>query len=281
MQDLTDKVAVITGAASGIGLAMAQRAASEGMRVVLADIEEAPLAAAAQQLRDEGAEALAVVTDVSSLSSIEDLRDETLSVYGGAHLLCNNAGVAVGRLTWETTNEDWNWVLGVNLWGVVHGIRAFLPGMLASGNEGHIVNVASMAGLITAPGMSIYNTTKHAVVGLSETLYYELQLTGARVGVSVLCPGWVNTRIMDAERNRPAGMRHTTAAQPAFAGPMEDMARQALAHGMRPSGVAEQVFDAVQNNRFWILTHPDMAPMVEQRFRNAVTGRNPEMPQVG
>lgn len=281
MQDLTDKVAVITGAASGIGLAMAQRAASEGMRVVLADIEEAPLAAAAQQLRDEGAEALAVVTDVSSLSSVEDLRDETISVYGAAHLLVNNAGVAVGRLTWETTHEDWTWVLGVNLWGVVHGVRAFLPGMLASGNEGHIVNVASMAGLLTAPGMSIYNTSKHAVVGLSETLYYELQLTGARVGASVLCPGWVNTKIMDAERNRPAGMRHTATAQPAFAGPMEDMARQALAHGMPPSAVADHVFRAVRDNRFWILTHPEMAPIVEQRFKHALGGTNPELPQIG
>ena len=280
MQDVKGKVAVITGAASGIGLAMAQRAAQDGMRVVLADIEEAPLAAAAQQLRDTGAEALAVVTDVSSLASVEDLRTETLAVYGAAHLLCNNAGVAVGRLLWETTNEDWTWVLGVNLWGVIHGIRTFLPGMLASGAEGHVVNVASMAGLLTAPGMSVYNAAKHAIVGLSETLYHELQLTGARVGVSVLCPGWVNTRIMDAERNRPAGLRHTATIQPAFAGPVEEVARQALAHGMAPSAVADAVFGAVRDNRFWILTHPDMAAMVERRFRNALQGRNPDMPQL-
>lgn len=280
MKDLNGKVAVVTGAASGIGLAIARRAAREGMRVVLADIEEAPLAAAAQQLRDDGAEALAVTTDVSSLASVEDLRSETLAAYGDVHFLCNNAGVAVGRLVWETTHEDWTWVLGVNLWGVIHGVRTFLPGMLASGGEGHVVNVASMAGLVTAPGMSIYNVSKHAVVGLSETLYHELQLTGARVGVSVLCPGWVNTRIMDAERNRPAGLRHTTTTQPAFAGPAEEMARQALAHGMPPTAAADAVFRAVRDSRFWILTHPDMAPLVELRIQNALHGRNPELPQL-
>jgi NAD(P)-dependent dehydrogenase (short-subunit alcohol dehydrogenase family) len=269
---------VVTGAGSGIGLGLAERAAGEGMRVVLADVEETTLAAAEKGLRSKGADTLAVVADVSDPRSVESLRDRTLERFGKVHLLCNNAGVSVGAMTWELTHDDWQWVLGVNLWGVIHGIRAFVPGMIASGEEGHVVNTASMAGLLAAPGMSVYNATKHAVVAISESMYHELAMTGAKVRTSVLCPGWVNTRIIDSERNRPSGLGDTASLmrRPEFAG-IEEMGRQRLASGMAPTEVAAQVFAAVRDERFWILTHDSFKPSITARFADAVEGRNPEL----
>lgn len=277
MKDFKGKVAVVTGAASGIGWGLAERAAREGMKVVLADIEGGALDAAASRLRDAGAEVLPVVTDVSRLEQVEALRDRTLSAFGGVHLLCNNAGVAGGGLTWETTNDDWVWVVGVNLWGVIHGVRAFVPAMIAGGDEGHVVNTASMAGLIAGPGMSAYNATKHAVVAISETLFHEFAMTGARLRCSVLCPGWVNTRIAESERNRPADLAARAAADRPDAEVMRAMLRQLLATGMSVEEVAEHVFAAVREERFWILTHESFKPLVTTRFEAAVAGRNPQM----
>jgi NAD(P)-dependent dehydrogenase (short-subunit alcohol dehydrogenase family) len=274
MKDFEGKVAVITGAASGIGLGFAERAAREKMRVVLADIEPGALAEAEKNLRSRGAEVLAVVTDVARLESVEALRDATLKAFGGVHLLCNNAGVSVSGMTWEVTQDDWTWILGVNLWGVIHGIRAFVPGMIASGEEGHVVNTASMAGLIAGPGMSAYNATKHAVVGISESMYLEQVMTGTRIRTSVLCPGWVNTRIIDSDRNRPAALPAAAGQRPEAVA-MMDAVRQLLVSGMSTEEVADRVFDAVRQERFWILTHDDFKPLVTARFAGTVAGENP------
>ncbi len=278
MQNFEGKVAVITGAASGIGLALAEAAAAAKMKVALADVERQALAAAEERLRASGAEVLAAVTDVSDAASVESLRDRVIGEWGAVHLLCNNAGVAVSGFTWEITTDDWTWILGVNLWGVIHGIRAFVPGMLAAGEPAHVVNTASMAGLVAGGGMSPYNATKHAVVAISESMHHELTLSASPVHVSVLCPGWVSTRIMDSERNRPAALAHTVdrSAHPEFAA-IETMARQALAAGMPPAEIAKRVFAAVRDERFWILTHEDFKPAVRIRFEAAIEGRNPEL----
>ncbi len=202
MKDLQGKVAVVTGGASGIGRAVAEAAATAGMQVVLADIEEAALKEADTAMTASGAEVLSVVTDVSVGSSVDELRDKALARFGAVHLVHNNAGVAVGGPLWTVTEADWTWVLGVNLWGVVHGIRAFVPVLLEQG-EGHVVNTASLAGLTSPSMLGPYNVTKHAVVTMSETLYRDLEAVGSRVGVSVLCPGFVQTRIAESDRNRP------------------------------------------------------------------------------
>ena len=204
MERLRDRVAVVTGAASGIGLALSERFAAEGMRVVMADVETTALAPAAERVRAAAPAVLAVRVDVSRAEDVERLARETYAAFGAAHVVCNNAGVAVISAVHEQTLADWQWVMGVNLWGVIHGVHAFLPRMLAGGDEGHIVNTASMAGLTTAPFMSIYDVTKHGVVALSESLYKELELSGALVGVSVVCPGLINTNIIRSARNRPA-----------------------------------------------------------------------------
>ena len=202
MEDLQGKVAVITGGASGIGRAVADRAAADGMKIVLADIEEGPLKEAVDDLTGNGAEALGVVTDVSEAASVQTLRDRALDRFGAVHLVHNNAGIGLGGPIWEVSEADWRWILGVNLWGVVHGVATFTPLLIEQG-EGHIVNTASVAGLIAAPFLGPYNATKQAVVAISETLFKDLQTVGAPVGVSVLCPGFVQTRIAESERNRP------------------------------------------------------------------------------
>ncbi|HSM76404.1 MAG TPA: SDR family NAD(P)-dependent oxidoreductase, partial [Bryobacteraceae bacterium] len=197
MKEFRNRVAVVTGAASGIGRALAVRFAAEGMKVVLADVEEPALQAAAQELRDAGAAVLALRTDVSQEADVEALAVRTYEAFGGAHIVCNNAGVASRTVpSWEQTSADWQWVLSVNLWGVIHGIRAFVPRMLSSGGEGHIVNTASLAGLTSSPGLAPYNASKHAVATISESLYFELLAVPSSIRVSVLCPGWVNARIV-------------------------------------------------------------------------------------
>jgi len=208
MEAFQGKVAVVTGAASGIGRALAERCAQEGMKVVLADIEEPALLQANRELAAQGAETLAVPTDVSQAGDAETLARKAFETYKTVHLLFNNAGVGGGKTAWESTLADWEWVLGVNLWGVIHGIHFFVPRMLEQQSEGHIVNTASMAGLIYGPGQSSYKVSKHGVVSLSETLYYELALQGASLKVSVLCPGYVNTNVLDSQRNRPARLQN-------------------------------------------------------------------------
>jgi NAD(P)-dependent dehydrogenase (short-subunit alcohol dehydrogenase family) len=251
MEELRGKVAVVTGAASGIGLAVSRKAAAEGMRLVVADIEEGPLKAVADELSG-GTEVLAVPTDVSERSSVQALCDATLERFGIVHLLHNNAGVGAGGPLWQVTEEDWRWVLGVNLWGVIHGIGVFVPHMVAQG-EGHVVNTASLAGLASPPFMGPYNASKHAVVTISETLAKDLRTMGSPVGVSVLCPGFVRTGIADSARNRPSWAQ--VPEEEAAAEPLVEVVRGLVAGGIDPAQVAGAVFDAVRTERFYILTH--------------------------
>jgi NAD(P)-dependent dehydrogenase (short-subunit alcohol dehydrogenase family) len=273
MRELKGKCAVVTGAASGIGRAMAEAFANEGMRVVLADIDSGALEETAAALRARGATVLAVPTDVSQAEQVQALADRAVAEFGRVDVVCNNAGVALSGTTWAHTLADWQWLLGVNLWGVVHGVRTFIPLMLQQGGEGHVVNTGSVAGLTSNPFMSIYNVSKHAVVTLSETLQKELTLMGTQVRVSVLCPGFVNTRILEAERNRPATLQNAVAAErhPTF----EEMASAALAAGLPPAQVAAQVVDAVKTERFYIMTHPEFAPRVRERMDDILEGRAP------
>jgi len=274
MKDFAGKVAVVTGAASGIGLALAHRFAAAQMKVVLADIEQAALADAARAVGAAGVETLAVRTDVSKAADVEALAARTVDAFGSVHVVCNNAGVAISGAAWTHTLSDWQWVLGVNLWGVIHGVRVFTPLLLAHGGEGHIVNTASMAGLTSIPGMSIYNVTKHGVVTLSETLYQELAMLGSPLKVSVLCPGFVRTNILDSDRNRPAEFADTAPGVPASA-EMDQAVRQMLAAGLPPAQVAECVFDAIQNERFYVFPHPEWKERVRERMEDIAAGRNP------
>lgn len=277
MKEFKGRVAVVTGAASGIGRALAERCAREGMRVALADVDEAALAETEREFKGAGADVIAVRTDVSKADEVESLARRTLEAFGAAHLLFNNAGVGAGTTVWESTLADWEWVLGVNLWGVVYGVRTFVPVMLEQGDECHIVNTASMAGLISGPALGVYKVAKHGVVSLSETLCCELALMKSKIGVSVLCPGGVNTRIMDSERNRPAELRNESAAgsaHPAVA-QAEAMLHRLVGAGMPPSDVAGMVFDAVREGRFYILTHEDWKTHVLKRMGDIVHGRNP------
>jgi NAD(P)-dependent dehydrogenase (short-subunit alcohol dehydrogenase family) len=271
MRDLVGKVAVVTGAASGIGRALAERCAGEGMRLVLADVEEAPLAAVAEGLRAQGCEVEDTVADVRESAALEDLADRCQARFGGAHLLCNNAGVAVGGPLWEVAEEDWSWILDVNLVGVIHGIRAFLPRMIADGEEGHVVNTASIAGLTCPALVGPYNVTKHAVVALSESLLNDLRVSGSRIGVSVLCPGWVQTRIHESDRNRPGPLPEI----PEEIEMMRKMVGDFIAGGVPPKQIADAVLDAVRENRFWIRTHPAMEPLVKERCDTMAAGETP------
>jgi len=276
MRDLKGKVAVVTGAASGIGNALATRFAAEGMKVVLADVEEDALNGAAKGLADTGAEVLPVVTDVSKADQVTDLAHRAFDAFGTAHLVCNNAGVGTGGPMWQLTEADWAWVLGVNLWGVIHGISAFVPRLVEQG-EGHVVNTASIAGLTSAPLMGPYNASKHAVVTISETLQHELTMHGSPVKVSVLCPGWVNTRIADADRNRPPELRNPEGEIDTVGEAAHSFLRNLLTSGMDPAEVAGMVLDAVQNERFYVLTHPEMTRMVQARTEEIVEGRTPTL----
>ncbi|WP_426573364.1 SDR family NAD(P)-dependent oxidoreductase [Aquihabitans sp. McL0605] len=273
MEELSGKVAVVTGAASGIGLAMTKAFIGEGMKVAMADIEAGALATAVAGLPD-GAEVLTVVADVSDQSQVEGLRDAAVDRFGTVHVVCNNAGVSAGGPIWLADQAEWDWVLGVNLFGVVNGVRAFTPLLIEQG-EGHIVNTASMAGLVSAPFMGLYNVSKHGVVTLSETLLSDLQLAGAEgVGVSVLCPGWVNTRIHEAGRNRPATMSDSDEVQTMDAS-MQEFIAGVIAAGLDPNDVAAMVVHAIKTDRFYILTHPDWMHFVSARTDRIVEGENP------
>ena len=272
MKDLQGKVAVITGGASGIGRAVADRAAAEGMKIVLADIEEGPLKAAEDELTSNGVEAVGVVTDVADAASVRTLRDRALDRFGAVHLVHNNAGIGLGGPIWEVSEEDWRWILGVNLWGVIHGVATFTPLLIEQG-EGHIVNTASVAGLIATPFLGPYNATKQAVVAISETLFKDLQAVGAPVGVSVLCPGFVRTRIAESERNRPAWAvaDHEVPGAQEVRGVVQNL----VDSGIPPAAVAERDIDAVRSNTFYILTHPELDAAITTRFDDIVQGRPP------
>jgi NAD(P)-dependent dehydrogenase (short-subunit alcohol dehydrogenase family) len=254
MNQLQDKVAVVTGGASGIGLALVRRFAAEGARVVIADVEAAALEEAYRQLADEhGADrVMAVSADVRHPEAVEALAEATFDQFGAAHVVCNNAGVAVGGLAWEIPVDRWQWIVDVNLMGVAHGVRAFVPRMIEQG-EGHVVNTASAAGLITGPAMAPYYATKHAVVALSEALEFDLKMSGSSVGVSVLCPEFVRTRIGESERNLPDEVSAATAT--GMEG-FREAVQGLVASGIDPAEVADAVVDAIRTGRFWILTHP-------------------------
>ena len=276
MDPLSGRVAVVTGAASGIGLALARRLGAEGMRVVLADIEAGPLERATKQLAGAGVETLAVRCDVSRAEDVDALARRALDAFGTVHLVCNNAGVFVGGNSWEVPIADWNWVLGVNFWGVVHGLRSFVPLLLAHGEDAHIVNTASMAGLVSLPFTAPYCVSKHAVVTLSESLHHELTLRGGKVGVSVLCPEVVATNIGDCARNRPAD-----AGSPAAETPEHALVRGALEksieQGIPPEAIAERVLRAVRERRFYVLAEGDWRRAAELRLDDVRQARNPTL----
>jgi NAD(P)-dependent dehydrogenase (short-subunit alcohol dehydrogenase family) len=275
MKRLEGKVAVVTGAASGIGLALAHRFAAEKMKLVLLDIEEPALAAAEKALRAAGVATLAIRVDVANAGELEAAAERARAAFGTLHVICNNAGVggAPGPI-WTLSPADWDWVLSINLRAVIDGVRIFLPPLLASGEEGHVVNTASMAGLTATPFMGPYAVAKHGVVALSEVLAKELELTGARVGVSVLCPGWVKTQIHTSVRNRPAEQGSTV--EPA--GPLANLAQvvaQLVEGGQPPEAIADRVVDAIREGRFYVLTHPEMKPAIEHRMRDILDERAP------
>jgi NAD(P)-dependent dehydrogenase (short-subunit alcohol dehydrogenase family) len=271
MQILEGRVAVVTGAGSGIGRALAERFAAEKMRLVLADVEAEPLKEVVEALRGNGAEVEDAVLDVREAAEIDALAERCAARFGGAHLLCNNAGVAAGGPIWEVTEEDWDWVIGVNLVGVINGIRAFVPRMIAAGEEAHVLNTASIAGLTCPAFMGPYNATKHAVVALSETLLGELGASGAPIGVSVLCPGWVQTRIHESDRNKPGGPDDGESSL----AEMRELVGKLIADGMSTGELTDHVLDAIRANRFWIRTHADMEPAVAARCQAIIAGETP------
>jgi NAD(P)-dependent dehydrogenase (short-subunit alcohol dehydrogenase family) len=277
MKDFNSKVAVITGAASGIGRALAERCAREGMKVVLADVEAGPLAEVEANLQAGGGTALAVRTDVSQAKAVEVLAQKTLEAFGAVHLLCNNAGVATNGTVWESSLTDWEWVIGVNLWGPVHGVRTFVPIMLAQDTECHIVNTASLSGLISFPRGSVYAVSKHGVVTLSEALHHELAEQGGKVKVSLLCPGLVQTRIVDCARNRPERLAATSPMGSVEAAGWEAL-RQQMQTATSPAQIADAVFQAIRAERFYILPHPEGKDWIRTRMEDILQERNPTPP---
>jgi NAD(P)-dependent dehydrogenase (short-subunit alcohol dehydrogenase family) len=279
MREFRDRVAVVTGAASGIGRALAERLAREGMKLVLADVDAAGLAEAAGALRARGAQALAVPTDVTRADQVSALAERTLAAYGGVHVVCNNAGVFAAGPSWQAPLSDWEFVLGVNLWGVIHGVHTFVPLLLERGEEGHVVNTASMAALTCMPLSAAYTASKHAVLALSETLYLELRGRGAPIGVSALCPEAVATGIGRSERVRPPHLQRKPgeADAPEFA-LVEAAIREAIARGLSPDAIAERTVRAIRDDRFYIL--PDEDPWLaacRSRLEDIRLGRNPTL----
>ena len=275
MQDLSGRLAVITGGASGIGLAMARRFAAEGMRILIGDVEPGALDVAVAGLVAEGAEATGRVTDVGDAAAVQALADAAADL-GGAHVVCLNAGVGTGGLSWEVPVETWEWVLRVNLWGVVHGVRSFVPQLIGQ-DAGHLVATASIAGLVAAPFMGPYNASKHGVVAIAETVHHELAMSAPHVKVSVVCPGWVRTRIAESERNRPSDLAVAGDGGAGTAAVLQSL----LDSGMEPSVVAEKVLAAIRDEQFWVLTHDDEGDFwvdaVQRRVRSVLDRTNPHL----
>ena len=278
MQDLTNRVAVVTGAASGIGRALTERLATEGAKLVLADVEAPALEAAVAELESTEAEAIGVVTDVSDAAAVEALADAAIDRFGAVHLVFANAGVMqqVGP-TWERPLEDFAWVFGVNLWGPLHCVKSFVPRMLEAGDPGHVVITASMSGLTVVPGNAAYQMSKHGTVALAETLYQELVDTP--VDVSVLCPGYVATGITNSDRNRPDALRNEDAPPPrAMPGGWTGDPTDALkAIAVPAEDVAERVVNAIRERKFWILTHDNADARLRSRFEAILDGQNPPL----
>lgn len=274
MEELNGKVAVITGGGSGIGRALAHAFAAQGMKVVLADVNEVSMRAVEAELAEGGTEVLPVVCDTSLEAEVHALAQATLDRFGAAHVLCNNAGVAGKTDPWSGPMSSWEWVVGINLYGVVHGIRAFLPIMQDQG-EGHIVNTASMAGLVALPGAAAYNATKTAVVALTEGLFLEMRGLGSPVGVSVLCPGFVKTDLVTSQQWQPRLGPEPTGAVNSIGQLIQTMLEDGVENGVDPAGIAEQVVDAIRTDRFWILTHPEMRQAPVERMLRAAAQENP------
>ena len=284
------KTAVLTGGASGFGLECARIGASLGMNLVLVDVQKDALKAAHDEMKAMGVRVMAKRVDVSSAQEMEALAQSVHAEFGAPHFVFNNAGVGAGGLVWENTVQDWEWLLGVNLWGVIHGVRLFTPMMLEAAKQdphyqGHIVNTASMAGLLTPPNMGVYNVTKHAVVSLTETLYQDLKLVSEQVSASVLCPYFVPTGINQSERNRPG---HLAAAQPTQSQLIgQAMSDKAVGSGkVSAAQVAQMVFDAIHADQFYIYSHPKALGNAQTRFDAIVHGHNPpdpfaERPDIG
>jgi NAD(P)-dependent dehydrogenase (short-subunit alcohol dehydrogenase family) len=283
MKTFRDKVAVITGGASGLGRHFAEVAAREGMKVVLADVQVDALERATAELRAQGASVMSQLCDVRKGEQVQALADAAVAEFGAVHLVFNNAGVGSAGLIWENTEADWEWVMGVNVWGVIHGVRIFTKLMLDAAArdasfEGHIVNTASMAGLLNAPAMGVYNVSKHAVVSLSETLYHDLQLVGAPIGASVLCPYFVPTGISQSHRNRPDDVR-MSAAPTASQMAAQYMTDKAVSSGkVSAEEVAELTFKAIADGQFYIYSHPDALAGVRVNLESVVAGTNPPDP---
>ncbi len=265
---------MVTGAASGIGKAMAQRFAAEGMRLALADIEQAPLFQFADELRAAGTQVVCERVDVSKPEDLETLAGTAYETFGVVNLLCNNAGILPpGAPVWKEPLASWHWTLNVNFFGVLHGVRAFVPRMLKANEEAHIVNTASLAGVTTRPLMSAYNVSKHAVVALSECLYAELQLTTEKIRVSVLCPAFSKTRLAESGRNRPVGVE----ADPAASFGFHDALKKIVDEGTPPEEIVSAVVEAVRKNQFWIFTHPALDSGIRDRFESMLARTNPPL----
>jgi NAD(P)-dependent dehydrogenase (short-subunit alcohol dehydrogenase family) len=285
MFEFAGKVAVITGAASGFGRAFAEKGASLGMKLVLADVNPEALLQAVDALRAGGAEAIGVPTDVSDAAQVEALAQAALDAFGKVHLLFNNAGVGSGGFLWESSANDWAWVFNVNVMGVAHGVRAFTPIMLRQNEPAHIVNTASVAGLLSPPAMGIYNASKHAVVSLTETLYHDLQLAqvakpadGGEVGCSLLCPAFVPTGIADAERARPAELRNDSRPTRSQIAAGKQLHRAVQSGKLSAADVADITFEAIAARRFYIVTHPGIMATVKLRHEDIEQLRNPTDP---
>lgn len=273
MKNFSNKVAVITGAAEGIGKAIALRAATEKMKLVLVDINSVQLEVTVAEIKKQGVDVIGICTDVSDAASVDALATEVFSRFGNVHLLINNAGVALAKPVWETTQQDWDWVMGVNLYGVTNSLRAFIPAMLKNDEEGYIVNTASMAGLLSRPGLAAYNASKHAVVTVTEGLHYDLNLRNSKIKVSVLCPFWVKTNIAQAARNRPSvsesGHDPVTAS-------IEIAIFKAVKRGISVDEVANAVFAAIVDERFYILTDLNVLPQIQARMENILSQNLPD-----
>ncbi|HEY2605602.1 SDR family oxidoreductase [Paraburkholderia sp. RL18-103-BIB-C] len=292
MFEFAGKVAVITGAAGGFGQAFAQKGASLGMKLVLADVNPAALARTVDALRERGADAIGVPTDVSDVAQVEALAQAALAAFGKVHLLFNNAGVGAGGFVWESSANDWSWVFGVNVMGVAHGVRVFTPIMLAQNEPAHIVNTASVAGLLSPPAMGVYNASKHAVVSLTETLYHDLQLAqapvagtaagtqaaGRQVGCSLLCPAFVPTGIADAERVRPSELRNAGAPTRSQIAADRQLHRAVQSGKLSAADVADITFEAIAARRFYVVTHPGIMATVKLRHEDIEQLRDPTDP---
>ncbi|SDB95689.1 SDR family oxidoreductase [Paraburkholderia lycopersici] len=272
------RVAVITGAASGFGRAFAQHAAALGMQLVLADVDQTLLDETVNALRAGGTRAIGVRTDVRDAAQVDALAKATLDAFGKVHLLFNNAGVGTGGFVWESSAKDWEWVFGVNVMGVANGVRSFTPVMLEQRERAHIVNTASVAGLLSPPAMGVYNASKHAVVALTETLYHDLKNVSEDVSCSLLCPAFVPTGIANAERSRPGDLRNDAPLTRSQQAADLQLQRAVRSGKLTPDDVAKATFDAVREGRFYILTHPQILASVKLRHEDIETLRNPTDP---